>query len=102
MELTAIAKEPSKTFSGTEADGDVDGHSMSNDMDAEGFEEEGHRQSRGLKESLSADFNEDSGQDDNDLISRQDHIVMEEHMVSRKEDNWLKTFAGVAGNVLEW
>ena len=25
-----------------------------------------------------------------------------EHMVSRQEDSWSKTLAGVAGNVLEW
>jgi len=46
-------------------------------------------------------YNED---EDNGAIfaSRDFKLQGEEHMVSRKEDDWVRTFAGVAGNVLEW
>jgi hypothetical protein len=47
----------------------------------------------------SGDFNED---EDDNAIFRGDHEAHEEHMVTQKEDSWVKTFAGVAGNVLEW
>ena len=52
-------------------------------------------------ENTSRHFNEDQEDEDN-AIFRSDHDAHEEHMVTQKEDSWVKTFAGVAGNVLEW
>lgn len=41
-------------------------------------------------------------EDDESAIFRSDHEAHAEHMVTRKEDSWLKTIMGVSGNVLEW
>ena len=40
--------------------------------------------------------------EDEDNAIFQTNDEHEEHMVTQTEDSWLKTFAGVAGNVLEW
>ena len=49
---------------------------------------------------------DDNGQnfqhEDEDNAIFQTNDEHEEHMVTATEDSWLKTFAGVAGNVLEW
>lgn len=44
-------------------------------------------------------YNED---DEDSKIFRDDHEAHEEHMVTQKEDSWVKTIMGVSGNVLEW
>lgn len=51
-------------------------------------------------ETISGHFNEDQNEGNGIFLSDQD--PMEEHMVTQQEDSWVKTFAGVAGNVLEW
>lgn len=48
--------------------------------------------------SLSDTFNEEHMID---ILANVDCDI-DEHMVVHEEDNWTKTIAGVAGNVLEW
>lgn len=55
----------------------------------------------GREQTQSTNYNEET---DGDNIIMADHadVHNQEHMVSRQEDSWTKTLAGVAGNILEW
>lgn len=90
LELTAIAKENSKMFLGSDADaaGGFDKPLISDEVVGPN--------SNCNNEENAFDYNED------DEVNGDSRHEIEEHMVSQKEDDWVRTLAGVAGNVLEW
>jgi hypothetical protein len=53
-----------------------------------------------------SNFSIDDEQDDEDMINILANVdesaINSEHMVTMREDNIVKTMAGLAGNILEW